>query len=349
MKLSDFDYTLPPDRIAQHPASPRDAAKLLVVDRGTGRFSHRIFRDLPGYLKSEDVLVINNTRVIPARLRAWKPTGGTVEVVLLRPAQSAPGPHLSVPADDVWEVLLRPGRRAQVGTSLHFSDHLTGEVVSVVPGGARMVRFTGSRGVLDVARDIGEMPVPPYVHEPLQRPDDYQTVYAAVDGAVAAPTAGLHFTPALLDHIVQMGVRVVTLTLHIGWGTFRPVTSNDPTLHRMDAEWFEVSNTAAATLRAVRGHGRVVVVGTSAVRTLETVASVDGGVQAGRGWSELFIYPGYRFAVTDALVTNFHLPKTTLLMLVCAFAGHDLILRAYQEAIAHGYRFYSFGDAMLIL
>ena len=349
MKLADFDYTLPEDRIAQHPASPRDTAKLLVVDRGTGRFAHRIFRDLPEYLRPEDVLVINNTRVIPARLRARKPTGGAVELVLLRPAPSAPGPRPSEPVDDVWEVLLRPGRRAQVGTRLHFSDQLTGEVVSVVPGGARMVRFTGSRRVLDVARDIGEMPIPPYVHEPLQRPDDYQTVYAAIDGAVAAPTAGLHFTPALLDRIGQMGVRVVTLTLHIGWGTFRPVTSDDPTRHRMDAEWYEVSDEAAATLRAVRGRGRVVVVGTSAVRTLETVASVHGGVRAGHGWSELFIYPGYRFAVTDALVTNFHLPKTTLLMLVCAFTGRDPILRAYQEAIASGYRFYSFGDAMLIL
>ncbi len=347
MKLTDFDYSLPEDSIAQHPASPRDAAKLLVVDRGTGRFAHRIFRDLPEYLRPEDVLVINDTRVIPARLRARKPTGGAVEVLLLRPAPS-PGPR-PASADDVWEVLLRPGRRAQVGTSLHISDRLTGEVVSVIPGGARMVRFTGSRRVLDVARDIGEMPIPPYVHEPLERPDDYQTVYAAVDGAVAAPTAGLHFTPALLDQIEQMGVRVVTLTLHIGWGTFRPVDSDDPTLHRMDVEWYEVSDAAAATLRAVQGRSRVVVVGTSAVRTLETVASAHGGIRAGRGWSELFIYPGYRFAVTDALVTNFHLPKTTLLMLVCAFAGRDLILRAYEEAIAHGYRFYSFGDAMLIL
>ncbi len=349
MRLADFDYALPEDRIAQHPTSPRDAAKLLVVDRETGRFAHRIFRDLPEYLLPEDVLVINNTRVIPARLRARKPTGGAIEVVLLRPPPSAPGPCPSLPADEIWEVLLRPGRRAQVGTRLLFSDQLTGEVVSVAPGGARMVRFSGSRRVLDVARDIGEMPVPPYVHEPLQRPDDYQTVYAAVEGAVAAPTAGLHFTPALLDQIEQTGVRVVTLTLHIGLGTFRPVTSDDPTLHRMDAEWYEVSDAAAATLTAVPGRGRVVVVGTSAVRTLETVASIHGGVSAGRGWSELFIYPGYRFAVTDALVTNFHLPKTTLLMLVCAFAGSDLILRAYEEAIAHGYRFYSFGDAMLIL
>jgi S-adenosylmethionine:tRNA ribosyltransferase-isomerase len=349
MRLADFDYTLPEDRIAQHPTSPRDAAKLLVVDRETGRFAHRIFRDLPEYLRPEDVLVINNTRVIPARLRARKPTGGAIEVVLLRPAPASPGRRPPVLADDVWEVLLRPARRAQVGTKLLFSDQLTGEVVSVAPGGARMVRFTGSRRVLDVARDIGEMPTPPYVHEPLQRPDDYQTVYAAVDGAVAAPTAGLHFTPALLDQIVQTGVRVVTLTLHIGLGTFRPVTSDDPTLHRMDAEWYEVSDAAAATLTAVRGRGRVVVVGTSAVRTLETVASIHGGVRPGRGWSELFIYPGYRFAVTDALVTNFHLPKSTLLMLVCAFAGRELILRAYEDAIARGYRFYSFGDAMLIL
>jgi S-adenosylmethionine:tRNA ribosyltransferase-isomerase len=351
MKLTDFDYRLPPDRIAQHPVGPRDAAKLLVIDRGSGSLAHRVFRDLPEYLRPEDILVINNTRVIPARLRAHKPTGGAVEVMLLRPVPSARSARPQDPVDDAegWEVLLRPGRRVPVGTHLRISEQLIGEVIAVSPDGARVVQFTGDRRVLDVAREIGEMPVPPYVHEPLRRPDDYQTVYAAVDGAVAAPTAGLHFTPALLDQIAQMGVRVVTLTLHIGWGTFRPVTVADPTAHRMDAEWYEVSDAAAAALASLRGRGRVVVVGTSAVRTLETVGAADGAIRPGRGWSELFIYPGYRFAVTDAMVTNFHLPKTTLLMLVCAFAGRDLILRAYQEAIAHDYRFYSFGDAMLIL
>lgn len=337
MRLSDFDYTLPPDLIAQHPVEPRDAARLLVVDRATGRLEHRIFRDLPEYLRPDDVLVINDTRVIPARLRAHKNTGGAVEVLLLRTAGD-PG---------VWEVLLRPGRRARAGTRLTFPSHLTGEVVGSAPGGVWLVRFAGDRPVLEVAREIGEMPVPPYVHEALRRPEDYQTVYASVDGAVAAPTAGLHFTPALLERIRSVGVRVVTLTMHIGLGTFRPVTVDEVTQHKMDAEWYEVSDEAASALTAAQG-SRAVVVGTSAVRTLETVAAPGGTVHAGRGWSELFIYPGYRFKATGALVTNFHLPKTTLLMLVCAFAGRDLILRAYREAIDANYRFYSFGDAMLI-
>ncbi len=351
MKLTEFDYALPPERIAQHPVAPRDAAKLLVIDRKTGRLEHRIFRDLPEYLRPQDLLVLNNTRVIPARLRARKATGGAVEVVLLRPAASAAGPSPASPIGEaeVWEVLLRPGRRARAGTRLRFAGELTGEVISGAPDGVRLVQFAGGRRVLDVAREIGEMPIPPYVREPLQRPDDYQTVYAAVDGAVAAPTAGLHFTPALLEQIAQAGVRVVTLTLHIGVGTFRPVTVDDPTKHRMDAEWYEVGAEAAEALTAARGRGRVVAVGTSAVRTLETVAGAGGRVRPGRGWADLFIYPGYRFTTTDALVTNFHLPKTTLLMLVCAFAGRELILGAYQEAIAKDYRFYSFGDAMFIL
>lgn len=339
MRLSDFDYALPPELIAQHPVEPRDAARLLVVDRATGHLEHRTFRDLPEYLRPDDVLVINDTRVIPARLRARKSTGGAVEVLLLRPAGDP----------DVWEVLLRPGRRARTRTRLTFPSNLTGEVVGSARDGVWLVRFAGDRPVLEVAREIGEMPVPPYVHEALRRPEDYQTVYASVDGAVAAPTAGLHFTPALLDRIRSVGVRVVTLTMHIGLGTFRPVAVNDVTQHRMDAEWYEIHEDAAAALTTARGRRRVVVVGTSAVRTLETVAAPDGTVRAGRGWSELFIYPGYRFKATGALVTNFHLPKTTLLMLVCAFAGRDLILWAYREAIEERYRFYSFGDATIIL
>lgn len=359
MHLSDFDYALPPDLIAQHPVEPRDAARLLVVDRATGRLEHRIFRDLPEYLRPDDVLVINDTRVIPARLRARKSTGGAVEVLLLRPAgekdTATARPFDSQPLaqgrprdGEMWEVLLRPARRARTGTRLTFPLNLTGEVIGSAADGVYVMRFGGDRPVLDVAREIGEMPVPPYVHEALRRPEDYQTVYASVDGAVAAPTAGLHFTPALLDRIRSAGIRVVTLTMHIGLGTFRPVTVNEITEHKMDAEWYEVSEEAAAALTAAQRGGRVVVVGTSAVRTLETVAAPGGPVRAGRGWSDLFIYPGYRFTATGALVTNFHLPKTTLLMLVCAIAGRELILRAYEEAIAERYRFYSFGDAMLI-
>jgi len=343
--LSDFDYALPPELIAQHPVEPRDAARLLVVDRSSGRFEHRVFRDLPEYLRPADVLAVNDTRVIPARLRARKSTGGAVEVLLLRPA----GDGAASGQGEVWEALVRPGSRVRIGTRLAVSPHLTGEVIARQSEGVRLVRFSGDRPVLEVAREIGEMPVPPYVHEPLRRPEDYQTVYASADGAVAAPTAGLHFTPALLTRIEGRGVRIVTLTMHIGLGTFRPVTVQEVEHHRMDAEWYEVSEAAAEALSAARGRGRIVVVGTSAVRTLETVTADDGTVRPGRGSSELFIHPGYRFKATDALITNFHLPKTTLLMLVCAFAGRDLILRAYQEAIAEKYRFYSFGDAMLIL
>ena len=358
MKLSDFDYTLPPDLIAQHPVEPRDAARLLVVDRSTGRLEHRVFRDLPEYLQPADVMVVNNTRVIPARLRARKPTGGAVEVLLLRPAREQESatarPFGSQPLaqgrprdGQIWEVLLRPGRRVRIGTRLHLSPRLSGEVIAARDEGIHLVAFAGDRPVLEAAREIGEMPVPPYIHEPLRRPEDYQTVYASAEGAVAAPTAGLHFTPELLDRIRAAGVRIITLTLHIGLGTFRPVVAADVRSHRMDAEWYEVGEDAATALTQRRG--RRVVVGTSAVRTLETVTAGDGAVRPGRGWSELFIYPGFRFKATDALITNFHLPKTTLLMLVCAFAGRELILRAYQEAIAQSYRFYSFGDAMLIL
>jgi len=367
MRLSDFDYTLPPELIAQQPVEPRDAARLLVVDRATGRLAHRIFRDLPEYLRPGDVLVVNDTRVLPARLRARKRTGGEIEVLLLRPAPSGAGRVPLEAGDDattrfpprlrrlgaerdshVWEVLLRPARRARAGTRLTFPLNLTGEVIGTAADGVWVMRFAGDRPVLEVAREVGEMPVPPYVREALRHPDDYQTVYASAEGAVAAPTAGLHFTRALLDRIKDAGVRIVTLTMHIGLGTFRPVTVDDVTQHRMDAEWYEVSEEAAGTLTAARGRGRVVAVGTSAVRTLETVAAADGTITAGRGWSDLFIYPGYRFKATDALVTNFHLPKTTLLMLVSAFAGGGLILRAYREAIAQRYRFYSFGDAMFI-
>jgi len=353
MKLSDFDYTLPPELIAQHPVEPRDAARLLVVDRPSGRFEHRVFRDLPEYLRPADVLAVNDTRVIPARLRARKNTGGAVEVLLLRPA----GDGAASGQGEVWEALLRPGSRVRIGTRLALSPHLAGEVIARRAEGVRLIRFASDRPMLEVAREIGEMPVPPYVHEPLRRPEDYQTVYASADGAVAAPTAGLHFTPELLTRIEGRGVRIAALTLHIGLGTFRPVTVEDVRYHRMDPEWYEVSAAAADLLTAARrgpvdgaqNRGRIVAVGTSAVRTLETVTVDDGSASPGRGWSELFIYPGYRFKATDALITNFHLPKTTLLMLVCAFAGRDLILRAYQEAIRAGYRFYSFGDAMLIL
>lgn len=348
MKLSDFDYTFPRALIAQHPVEPRDAARLMVVDRERGAIEHRLFRDLPECLRPTDVLVLNNTRVIPARLRGQKVSGGSVEVLLLR--QISPGtPEASPSLGETWETLVRPARRIRRGAWLKFPGGLMGEVVGARDGGGCVISFATDRPLLEVAREIGEMPLPPYVHEPLRRPDDYNTVYAAADGAVAAPTAGLHFTPELLARIREAGVKIGTLTLHIGLGTFRSVTVEPIEAHRMEAEWYEVSAEAVAAIGAVRRPGRVVVVGTSAVRTLETVAAAGGAVRAGQGWSELFIYPGYQFRVVDVLVTNFHLPRTTLLILVCAFAGRDLIMRAYEEAVRERYRFYSFGDAMLIL
>ncbi len=339
MRLAQFDYVLPPELIAQAPATPRDTARLMVVHR-TGRpVEHRVFRDLPDYLHAGDTLVLNDTRVLPARLRAQKTTGGTVEVLLVRALDA-----------QTWETLIRPARRVQTGTVLRFSGGLTGRVQEVRADGVRVVAFASEEPVLTLLPRIGEVPLPPYIHTPLRRPEDYQTVYAAIEGAVAAPTAGLHFTAKLLDQIRARRVTIVTLTMHIGLGTFQRVSTEDVERHRMAVEWYEVRQDAAAAINAVRAaRARVVVVGTSTVRTLETVAGEDGTVRAGQGYSDLFIYPGYRFKATDVLVTNFHLPKTTLLLLVCAFAGQERILQAYQEAIRRQYRFYSFGDAMLIL
>ena len=348
MKLSAFDYTLPPELIAQRPAQPRDTARLLVLHRGAGRLEHRIFRDLPEYLDPNDVLVVNDTRVIPARLHGVKVTGGAVEVLLLRPVPA--GMETDRREPERWEILVRPGRRVRRGTALRFTPDFDGEVVDTRPDGVRVMAFTGPRQVLTVAREVGATPLPPYVRVPLQDPEDYQTVYAVEEGAIAAPTAGLHFTPGLLQKIQGMGVGLVRLTMHIGLGTFRPVTTSEVAAHHMDAEWYRVSADAAETIAARRrSGGRVIPVGTSAVRTLETVAGEGGAVGSGEGWSDLFIYPGHRFRAADALVTNFHLPRTTLLMLVSALAGREAVLRAYAEAIRERYRFYSFGDAMLIL
>ena len=344
MQLSDFDYTLPRELIAQRPAHPRDSSRLLVLRRGEERLEHRIFRDLPEYLAPTDILVLNDTRVIPARLHGRKRTGGMVEVLLLRSLGAGDA------EEERWEALVRPGRRVRRGTELQFSAELRGEVVESRRDGVRVIAFAGARRVLAAAREIGATPLPPYVRVPLRDPADYQTVYAAADGAVAAPTAGLHFTPELLRRIRDSGVEIVMLTMHIGLGTFRPVTAADVTGHEMDAEWYDVPPDVAVLINARRrSGGRIIAVGTSTVRTLETIVGDDGAVRPGRGWSSLFIYPGHRFRAVDALITNFHLPKTTLLMLVGALAGRETILRAYGEAIRARYRFYSFGDAMLIL
>jgi len=336
MRVEEFDYALPPELIAQRPAVPRDAARLLVVERSTGTFAYRTFREIGDYLHAGDVLVVNDTRVLPARLRGRRPTGAAVELLLLRPAAD----HTA------WEALVRPGRRLPPGSVVHVGGHAV-VVDERLPDGRRLVRPAAGGDLAALMRRYGQPPLPPYIRQPLSAPDEYQTVYARVDGSVAAPTAGLHFTPALLAGLRAQGVAVVALTLHIGLGTFQRVETAEVAGHRMYPEYYTLSSDAAAAINGRKG--RLVAVGTSTVRALETVAGDDGQVRPGEGWTHLFIAPGYRFRVVEALVTNFHLPRTTLLMLVCAFAGRELILRAYEKAIRARYRFYSFGDAMLIV
>ncbi|MDR7481743.1 MAG: tRNA preQ1(34) S-adenosylmethionine ribosyltransferase-isomerase QueA [Armatimonadota bacterium] len=334
MRLDEFDYILPPELIAQQPASPRDAARLLVVHRAAGTFEHRVFHEIGDYLRAGDVLVVNDTRVLPARLRGRRPTGGAVELLLLRPA------------GDAWEALVRPGRRLPPGTVVEVAGHPV-TVGERLPDGRRLVRAARGEDLVALMDRCGELPLPPYIRRSVTDPAHYQTVYARADGAVAAPTAGLHFTPALLARLQAQGIAVVALTLHIGLATFQRVDAAEIEGHRMEGEAYVLTADAAAAINARRG--RLVAVGTSTVRALESVAGDDGRVRPGAGWTELFIYPGFRFRATDVLVTNFHLPRTTLLVLVSAFAGRELILRAYAEAIRARYRFYSFGDAMLIL
>ena len=338
MRLADFDYALPPELIAQHPASPRDASRLLVVHRATGQLEHRVFREIGDYLRDGDLLVVNDTRVLPARLRGRRAgTGGAVEVLLLRPG-----------AGDAWEALVRPGRRLRPGTVVEIgAGAVRVEIGDRLPDGRRIVRRATGGTMLDLLHEAGEVPLPPYIKDGVADATAYQTVYARADGAVAAPTAGLHFTPELLEALGTLGVPRVMLTLHIGLGTFQRVEVEDVRAHRMEVEHYTITPEAALAINARRG--RLIAVGTSTVRTLETVAGDDGLVAAGSGWTDLFITPGYRVRTVEALVTNFHLPRTTLLMLVCAFGGPALIMRAYEEAIRERYRFYSFGDAMLIL
>lgn len=341
MRLSDFDYDLPRELIAQKPVEPRDASRLMVVDRRSGAIAHRCFRDLPEYLRPGDALVINETRVMPARLLGSRErTGGAMEVLLLKRL-----------GKDRWETLVKPGKKARPGERIVFGDGLlVATVVGPTDFGGRVLDFS-YEGVFENLLDrLGQMPLPPYIHEQLDEPERYQTVYAREWGSAAAPTAGLHFTPELLDRLTGQGVEVHRIVLHVGLGTFRPVEVEDPTQHRMHSEFYHVSPEAAAGINAVRARGgRVVAVGTTSVRTLETAADDSGTVHPGQGWTDIFIYPGYRFKVVDSLITNFHLPKSTLLMLVSALAGRDLIMTAYREAVARRYRFFSFGDAMLIL
>jgi len=335
MNLEDFDYHLPPELIAQSGAEPRDASRLMVVDRKRGEIEHRIFRDLPIYLRAGDVLVLNESKVIPARTFATNPHGTALEVLLVR--EVSPG--------GVWEALLKPAKRAKVGSRLTFAEGLTATVEAVEEDGTRLLRFSGN--VWEHLEKIGKTPLPPYIHASVD-PARYQTVYAKTPGSVAAPTAGLHFTRELMERIRGLGVTVCYVTLHVGPGTFKPVRG-DPNQHRMHLEPYQITPEAAQHINQAKAEGRrVIAVGTTVVRALET--AWDGTqLQAGQGETQIFIRPGFRYQVVDALITNFHLPKSTLLMLVSAFMGHALMQRAYQTAVAERYRFYSLGDAMLIL
>lgn len=351
MRISDFDYTLPPDLIAQTPVEPRDSSRLLVVHRETGALEHRIFRDLPTYLRPGDLLVANQSRVLPARLLGEKvETGGRVELLLLS-VRGDLGP-------DYWEALVRPGKRVHTGQTLSFGGGaLLAEPLDATPAGGRIVRLRAREGtVAEAIARVGVAPLPPYIHERLADAERYQTVYAREPGSAAAPTAGLHFTDDLLARVREMGVGIAYVTLHIGLDTFRPVEEDDLTDHVMHSEEIEVSQQAAEAINATRAAGgRVIAIGTTSVRTLEAVGALaaeqgaPGPVISYRGRTRLFIAPGFSFRVVDAMVTNFHLPRSTLLALVSAFAGRERMLSVYAEAIAQQYRFYSFGDAMLLL
>ena len=340
MKTSDFIYDLPEERIAQTPVEPRDHSRLMVIDRSTGAITHRHFYDITSYLRPGDALVVNETRVIPARLIGERGGGGVCELLLLKQL----GPKR-------WETLARPGRRLKPGAEVSFGGgRLRARVLAETEAGGRVVEFI-CEGAFEAALDeLGEMPLPPYIHEKLEDRDRYQTVYAKQDGSAAAPTAGLHFTPELLDRIRAMGVDIVPILLHVGLGTFRPVKAEDVEDHVMHSEYYEVTEEAAARLNSARERGgRVVAVGTTSVRTLESAALEKGRVEPGSGWTNIFIKPGYEFKMVDALISNFHLPGSTLIMLVSAFMGRERTLAAYELAVKEEYRFFSFGDAMLIL
>ncbi len=340
MKTSDFYYDLPQELIAQTPIEKRDASRLMTLDRVTGAWGHHHFYDLPEFLRPGDCLILNDSRVLPARLLGQRlPGGGSCEVLLLIDR-----------GEKTWECLVRPGRKMKPGTKLSFGNgELTAEVTEELPGGNRLVRFDYEGIFLEVLERLGKMPLPPYIKEELQDSERYQTVYSKVLGSAAAPTAGLHFTKELMDHIQAMGVKIGYVTLHVGLGTFRPVKEEEITDHEMHSEYCVVpQETADLINRTKAGGGRCICVGTTSCRTLESWANPDGTMEAKAGWTDIYIYPGYRFKVMDGLVTNFHLPESTLVMLVSAFAGREHVLAAYAEAVREKYRFFSFGDAMFI-
>ena len=341
MDLKDFYYDLPKELIAQEPLMNRSDSRLMALSRKTGRLEHHVFSDIISYLRPGDCLVFNNTKVIPARLYGQREgAGAQIELLLLKRKEK-----------DVWETLVKPGKKARKGVRIVFGDGLlTGEVIEVAEDGNRWIRFEYEGIFEEILGRLGQMPLPPYITHPLKDKNRYQTVYAKYDGSAAAPTAGLHFTPALLQEIRELGVDIAEITLHVGLGTFRPVKEADVLKHHMHSEFFQISGAAARQVNQAKERGgRVIAVGTTSTRTLEAAADEEGRLREAGGWTDIFIYPGYRFKATDCLITNFHLPESTLVMLVSALAGREHILDAYQEAIRERYRFFSFGDAMLII
>lgn len=341
MDVKDFYYDLPEELIAQDPLEKRSNSRLMILDKKSGDVTHRHFYDIKEYLRPGDCLVINNTKVIPARLYGEREeTGGKVEILLLKRK-----------GDDVWETLVKPGKKARIGTRLTFGGGLLkGQVIDIVDEGNRLIRFSYEGIFEEILDQLGQMPLPPYITHELKDKNRYQTVYAKYDGSAAAPTAGLHFTKELLQEIRDMGVSIAEVTLHVGLGTFRPVKVDDVLDHHMHSEFFQISEEAADLINTTRKNGgRIISVGTTSTRTLESAAEADGTLHAKSGWTDIFIYPGYQFKVIDGLITNFHLPESTLVMLVSALAGRKHVMAAYEEAVKERYRFFSFGDAMLII
>ena len=341
MKTSDFFYELPEELIAQDPLEDRTASRLLVLDRKADKLEHKIFSDVIDYLNPGDCLVINNTRVIPARLIGEKEdTGGKVEILLLKRREN-----------DIWESLVKPGKKLRPGARVTFGDgRLKAEILEIAEEGNRLVKFYYEGIFEEILDSLGEMPLPPYITHKLEDKEMYQTVYAKFDGSAAAPTAGLHFTNELLEKIRQKGIKIASITLHVGLGTFRPVKVEDVNNHHMHTEWYEVNKEAAEIINETKKNGRrVICVGTTSCRTIESVADENGLMSAKTGETDIFIYPGYKFKVMDGLITNFHLPESTLVMLVSAFAGKERVLSAYESAVKERYRFFSFGDAMILI
>ena len=340
MKTSDFYYDLPQELIAQDPLEDRSASRLMVLDKKTGKIQHHIFKEIVNYLNPGDCLVINDTKVIPARLYGAKVgTDAKIEVLLLKRKEN-----------NIWETLVKPGKKAKIGTKISFGEGLLiGEVVDIVEEGNRLIQFTYEGIFEEILDKLGQMPLPPYITHQLKDKNRYQTVYAKHDGSAAAPTAGLHFTPELLEEIRAKGVNIAHVTLHVGLGTFRPVKVEDVTQHHMHSEFYVVEEDQAALVNETKKKGgKIISVGTTSLRTLESASTDDGILKAGSGWTDIFIYPGYRFKIVDRLITNFHLPESTLIMLVSALAGKEHIMAAYEEAVKDKYRFFSFGDAMFI-